>query len=280
MDELTSQQFTALKLKWLQIVVCTPGMSATSYRLAAMIALVWLSKTKGHAWPKLDTIAAALSTTRNAIIRATEQLEAHGLLTVTRSGWRGKSNEYRIAFPASHCDAGVTMEGAAQCDASDTMQCDASDTSIVTPAALHNVTPASPHPLEYIPDSYPIEDNPSYEAAPADLGERFQALWSHWPKPKGRADAEKALAEVLRQGAIWEDIARGAAAYVADRQRDDRGPAAVIHYTTPLGKWLREGEWEAWINLPDAEADAEAEQEALWLADEERRAAIRKAMPF
>jgi hypothetical protein len=111
----------------------------------------------------------------------------------------------------------------------------------------------------------------------------FTALIDRWPKRGGETEARQAFAEALAQGAELRDIAVGAAAYVADRHRDRRGPAALVQYTTPLARWLREKGWEVWKGLPGAERAA---QQAAAKEDESAharalsRAAMRAAMPF
>ena len=115
---------------------------------------------------------------------------------------------------------------------------------------------------------------------PEDHARAFEALWSNWPKRSGRAEARAAWQDVLRQGAVAEMILEGAAAYIADRKRDKRGPAAVVQYTTPLARWLREAAWEAWVAVPGSEAAAYAAQ-----AEEDERIAeaiiaVRASMPF
>lgn len=112
---------------------------------------------------------------------------------------------------------------------------------------------------------------------------RFDAIFGRWPKQSGREDARRAFSAAIAAGEDLETIARGAAAYVTDRQRDPRGPAAVIQFTTPMARWLRERGWEAWGGLPEAEARAAAQHASdLEILQERARArdARRSAMLF
>uniref|UniRef100_A4WNQ7 Helix-turn-helix domain-containing protein n=2 Tax=Cereibacter TaxID=1653176 RepID=A4WNQ7_CERS5 len=92
----------------------------------------------------------------------------------------------------------------------------------------------------------------------ADLAEM---LWQWWPKKSRKPKVEAVIRAALERGVSGETIARGAAAYVADRKLDDRGPRAVVHYTTPLERWIEEEQWLSSIDLPEAERRAfEAEK--------------------
>ena len=109
------------------------------------------------------------------------------------------------------------------------------------------------------------------------------SIIGRWPKRGGEQEARRAFRAALAEGVDPAEIARGAAAYLADRHRDPRGPAAVIQYSKPLARWLAERGWETWAGLPDAEAEAAtaaaAEHEAL-VARMREREARRRAMPF
>lgn len=117
----------------------------------------------------------------------------------------------------------------------------------------------------------------------ADANAMFEVIFGRWPKRGQEDDARRAFKKALAAGADPAHVAKGAAAYVADRHRDRRGPAAVIQFTTPLARWLQERSWETWIALPDAERiaaqGASDEREAMLdkLRDQETR---RQAMPF
>lgn len=115
---------------------------------------------------------------------------------------------------------------------------------------------------------------------PEDHAPAFEALWSNWPKKAGRSEAQAAFADAIHRGANVDNIMRGAAAYIADRRMDKRGAAAVVQFTTPLGRWLRDATWEAWFKVPDAEALRASDHYAEDLQIVEAAFAARKAMPF
>ena len=111
----------------------------------------------------------------------------------------------------------------------------------------------------------------------------FASIFGRWPKRGGEAEARRAFHEAVRAGASVEAIARGAAAYVIDRHRDPRGPAATIQFTTPLARWLSESAWETWGGLPDAEraaSAAAADELSASIARRKRAEEARRAMPF
>lgn len=117
----------------------------------------------------------------------------------------------------------------------------------------------------------------------AGANSMFEAIYDRWPKRGKEDDARRAFKQALAAGADPEHIAIGAAAYVADRHRDRRGPAAVIQFTTPLARWLRERGWETWIALPDAErvaAQGASDERETMLERLRTQETRRRAMPF
>lgn len=130
--------------------------------------------------------------------------------------------------------------------------------------------------------SQPDAADPSSSDADA-YDQAFASIYRRWPKQAGETEARQAFRAAIASGVELELIAQGAAAYIADRQRDRRGPAAVIQFTTPMARWLGERGWEAWAALPEAERQAEHEAattHAAFLARARERDARRKSMPF
>lgn len=92
--------FTRERLNWLEAVAAEATLPVTAYRLAPIVALRYLNRSRGFAWPSLATLSADLGVGKKAILRAVEALEGHGLLSVVRSRGRGHANEYRLETPA------------------------------------------------------------------------------------------------------------------------------------------------------------------------------------
>lgn len=92
--------FARERLDWLEVVAAEATLPVTAYRLATIVALRYLNRSRGFAWPSLATLSADLGVGKKAILRAVEALESHGLLSVVRSRGRGHANEYRIETPA------------------------------------------------------------------------------------------------------------------------------------------------------------------------------------
>ncbi len=111
----------------------------------------------------------------------------------------------------------------------------------------------------------------------------FSSLYSRWLRRGGEEEARQAFLAALASGVEFEEIARGAAAYLADRLRDRRGPAAAVQYCKPMARWLLETGWETWGGLPDAErqaVQAAADEHEEFLARARERDARRRSMPF
>lgn len=299
--------FTLEKLRWLRQVAGDPTLPPQSLRLAVVLACDFINRDSREAWPSMVTLQGVLGVKEGAVRRASEAMQAAGHLAVQEGGGRRNSSRYRwIIHPENPTEIeGVSSEKplrerkgfvAGNPSVSETETPPFSERN---PSVSGGKTPPKTEGEPYLknPVKEPSEGNPpsrmrarAGRQAP-DAGyllsdaqaESFAALYDRWPKRTGMADARRAFAEALREGVELEAIALGAAAYVVDRNRDHRGPAAVINFTTPLARWLRERGWETWAALPDAERsaaqDAEAEREAMM---ERLRAqvALRNSMPF
>lgn len=85
---MAADPFQAAKLAWLQVVVADPLVDDGAARVAQLLALQYLSREVGCAWPAIETMAANLARSANAIRRAVRTLEAQGHLLVERGGGR------------------------------------------------------------------------------------------------------------------------------------------------------------------------------------------------
>ena len=91
------------QLDW-RITVCESGTSVTA-RLIGLVLDTFMDG-QGFAWPSRATIAARARVDVSTVDRALRQLEAAGLLTVSRSRGR-RSNRYLAVFPDSCTGAAV-----------------------------------------------------------------------------------------------------------------------------------------------------------------------------
>lgn len=94
----SNDTFTRDRLAWLEAVTDAPALPKAAYRVAAKLALRFLSRERGIAWPSVATLAKSLGTDRKAILAATAALEAAGFLAVVRSKGRGHANEYTLTI--------------------------------------------------------------------------------------------------------------------------------------------------------------------------------------
>jgi biotin operon repressor len=149
--------FTRQRLGWLESVAAEATLPVTAYRLATIVALRYLNRTRGFAWPSLATLSTDLGVGKKAILRAVEALESHGLLSVVRSRGRGHANEYRIETPAEKGIRADTFSDDEKGVRADTISCGKGIRSI-----SEKVSARTPHPFEE-----PSEGAGAHSARPA-----------------------------------------------------------------------------------------------------------------
>ena len=250
-----------------------PERSADKLVLIA-IASFQNAKT-GRCDPSMAAVAERASMTERGARSIIRRLEADGWLSVSTGGGRAGCSTYRINTERHSGFTGENPEhGSPFQSAKPGTPCTKTRNATTQNPERHSVNP-EPRSAEQVRtnrNKYKGEPLAGADCAGID-GEivsdaagkhhtdaRFDAIFGRWPKQSGREDARRAFGAAIAAGEDIEAIARGAAAYVIDRQRDPRGPAAVIQFTTPMGRWLRERGWQAWVGLPEAEARAAAQQ--------------------
>lgn len=264
------------------------GPARSIDKLVLVVIASFANARSGRCDPSMSTIGARASLTERAARSVIRRLENDGWLAVDRGGGRSGCSTYRINPERGSPFTGV-KPGSSRTKTRKLAHENPERGSV-------NPERGSPEPVRTKKENQ--EGEPTKAASgsnragsvytgtddQAELAARlFDAIWRGWPKKTGRAEAWKSLIDALAAGAVPAEIARGAAAYIADRQRDSRGPAAVIQYTTPLARWLADGAWAAWLDLPEAEQRAAQMQEDAgrqrrdWLQE---RAAQRAALPF
>lgn len=292
----------------LRQIVFDAALPPMAARVAACVRLSVNFET-GVSEVGVSTIAAALGVSEDTVGRCIAALDQRGHANVDYG--RGRGQTHRIAWiikPETKTDAfaGLLAENISGLDAKNTARLRSfpgkknaaavRDFNAENPANLpvKSRKPATKTPQECGANinKNNIENNKGVSPLPPCGGSdaidgdivsdaagkhhtdaRFDAIFGRWPKQSGREDARRAFGAAIAAGEDIEAIARGAAAYVIDRQRDPRGPAAVIQFTTPMGRWLRERGWEAWGGLPEAEARAAAQHTTdLELLQERARA--------
>src|ERR1019366_7155910 len=91
-----SDAFTKNKLAWLEAVTLDQNMTGSAIRVANIIVLRYLSRTKGCAWPSFERLALDLGAGRSSIIRALALLEGLGWLVIEHNGGRHATNRYAL----------------------------------------------------------------------------------------------------------------------------------------------------------------------------------------
>lgn len=278
--------------------VLKEGPTHSGDKLVLAVIASFVNSRSGRCDPSVPAIAERACMTVRGARQVIRRLEVRGWITVETGGGRADCNSYQI-----NAERGSGFFGEYP-ERSSPFPDEKPGTEF---HETRNVVPENPEPRSENPERgspEPVrtkkrteEGNPprvrvdgaaqppaADDAVLSDAAmASFRALFDRWPKRIGEADARGAFAEALSAGADLRAIAVGAAAYVADRYRDRRGPAAIIQFTTPLARWLRERGWETWQGLPEAERAAQhtaADEEEAARARARSRAALRAAMPF
>jgi hypothetical protein len=91
-----SDKFTADKLAWLEQIACDPDLSILAKAVAMVIAVRYLNRESGDAWPAVETLATDVGRGKTQIHEALKALELRGHLQITlTAGGKGQTNRYR-----------------------------------------------------------------------------------------------------------------------------------------------------------------------------------------
>jgi hypothetical protein len=90
-----ADEFTRHQREWLLQVTKDASLPASCTRLANVLALKYMNRTKGCAWPTVPTLAKTLGITTRAVTNQIGRLVEAGHLRVDHDHGRGHSNVYR-----------------------------------------------------------------------------------------------------------------------------------------------------------------------------------------
>lgn len=90
-----SDRFTADKLAWLEQVTADTGLSHVGARLCTLLALRFLNRETGTAWPSQTVLMEMLGVSEATLKRVVKEIRGAGHLDVVVSSGRGRANEYR-----------------------------------------------------------------------------------------------------------------------------------------------------------------------------------------
>jgi hypothetical protein len=90
-----SDNFTKLKLDWLDELVCDPSLSPFAFCVAYVLS-TYVNRKSGTAWPKHETIAERIKCSRDGVRKAIRGLLELGYLGLVKGRGRGHSNCYRL----------------------------------------------------------------------------------------------------------------------------------------------------------------------------------------
>lgn len=102
-----SDRFTAEKLAWLDQVTADVSLSHIGARLCTLLALRFLNRETGTAWPSQSILTEMLGISETTLKRVVKELRERRHIEVIVSSGRGRANEYR---PLMHSLKGSTDE--------------------------------------------------------------------------------------------------------------------------------------------------------------------------
>lgn len=249
--------------------VIKEGPPRTEERFVLAVLASFVNAKSGRCDPSVAAIAERACMTERGARGVIRRLEASGWLSVETGGGRAGCSTYRInterasGFSAINPERGSAPPGT-PCRETRKQTTENPEPNDTKPGTTFRRTQknkeeqgrggtqlacASDAPMEFLQDDASGTD---------DASGFIDALWAQWPKKSRRQDAEAAIRAALQRGVPKEMIARGAAAYVADRRSDSRGPSAVIQFTAPLGRWIEGEQWNSYLGLPEAKQRAAA----------------------
>lgn len=276
------------------------GPSRSPEKLVLVAIASFVNSKTGRCDPSMAALAERASMTERGARSIIRRLELDGWLSVSTGGGRAGCSTYRINSERHSGFAGENPEqGAPFLDGKPGTPCTRSRNATTQNPERRSENPERGSPEPRITKKENQEGEPPTRKRAAvgahelasdtlssganDAERMFSTIFDRWLKRSGEKDARCAFMRALADGADPEAIARGAAAYLVDRSRDRRGPAAVIQYTTPLARWLADRGWETWAALPSAERQAAAsdfsDHEAMKATMREREER-RRSMPF
>jgi hypothetical protein len=279
-----NKNLIALRNEWLKSIAADTRLKVTAVRVAIVIALEYLNRKTGTAWPSYETLAAAIGTNhKKTAVRAVDDLVKAGYLAVTIRGkmGRGKSNNYAPVFGPIKGVCPDTLlnqeKVSAQTPFSESEKVSARSQKRCPPGHLTTGNnPVTPNPLvsdigEGGADSAPPVpgDGDAEEVATiaAELLASLPTRPDSTPSPSRAFRRE--VARAIGRGATREELTAGAARYRAYATlRWGAGP--YCHALSPTAfvrddKWL--ASWEAPGGKPRKPSRDQAADRAALLAE-------------
>ncbi len=253
--------FTKRQLDWVRHITTDKALSHLSVRIGSLLALQFLSRAKGYAWPALSTLAAMLSCNEKSIRRGILELVSRGYLKATRSG-KGKTNRYELDWTYMSDQGGPRVDTGVQ----SSLPLTPLDRTPVSGVIGHPCPIHSNHLNE--PSEKYIDQNSvsaSKKQKSKIVEDQFAEFWQHYPRKASKGSARKAFTAALKK-ASGTDLIAGATRYSAEREGQDP------KFTKYASTWLN---GECWLDETPAataatDADKRKQEDALRFLAEHR----------
>jgi hypothetical protein len=264
-----SDRFTADKLAWLEQVAIDAGLSPLARVIAMILAVRYLNRETGDAWPSVETLAsdAGLKST-NPVRVALRSLENRGHLAIQWStGGKGQTSRFRPILKPTKPFTDVNPSGAIPFKSMKGMDTETlhrgegygakpfTDVNPLNDQTLHGgeqypsfserkpFTAVKGNPIEE-PIEEPIEResiSPTSRKSNTKVDdEEFETFWRAYPRREAKGAARRAY-EKARKSVSAETILQGAERYARERTFED--PKFTKHPAT----WLN---GECWGDEP------------------------------
>lgn len=232
--------------KWqlLQAIIADADLSATAKLVAARLLYHHSSQT-GRCSPSYQTVADGIALQRRAVIRAVQDLEVRGWLSVNRvkggdpAAAQGfVTNGFRINFDRSDEAPPVSGETLPPSAPGDTPPGVSSDTPPSVPRDTPGVSGETLPPVSgETPNSGKDTGKGNREESPPTPS-AFDEWWETYPRRDGKIAARKVFDRVLKnRQATVEELIAGARRYAAARAGQDP------KFTKVPTTWLNGGHW-------------------------------------
>lgn len=246
-----ADEFTRNKLVWLEQVTLDRALPASALRVANILALRYLSRKTGDAFPSIREVADALVASESTIRQSIKALADAGYLEVKIGGGRSARNHYRLIEKASETlrESGGFNSKKPSGNSEGIFEETLRNPTRNPPDSHRKPSGFSPSHIKNNPMTNPLKNPltqrasstaPSKKAAlrePA-LKAEFEAWWTQYPRKDDKIAAVAAYAKVRAGGATREELLLGAMRYADARKNEEP------RYTKLPATWLHRGSWE------------------------------------
>lgn len=238
-----ADNFTATKLAWLDAVIFDPDLSPLSKIVAAAIALRYLNRETGDAWPSIAKLAADVGRGEKQVREAIRGLELRGHLEVAKTvGGSGRTNRMRPTVREKNPPGNETLSEEKPSGKRNPFGNETLSKMNLNPIENEQKPLHFPqgNPIDYTTDETIEGDSPispkSRLRKSIDASDDFNRFWETYPRKVAKDAARRAFAAAIRKMDPSKIIV-GAQRYADERRFEDP------KYTKHPATWLNGSCW-------------------------------------